>query len=424
MFFKFIFLIITLQIHINDSEDKSESIPVGVSIKQMEKTGGHICETKVQCTNNYNTPGCGEMCYPDNNRNIFYEYRFKGIQFQIYGTYDPHHGTFDIYLDNQKIGSVNQYRSTRSDYQLQYTSTIFQYDDHIVRIACRGDAFEFNKITFWPSLYAIRINSTEFEKTNWTPESDQVGGVREYIDSGKTNQASKSLRLTKFWVYGTECRWHQKMNVTFGDFESQINEYVDYGPSPNRRDNKLVFESPLLQLSTNSLIFSPQGTVTLSCVFYIDEPETIPISVSVSQLTKVSGTNQCQTSSEHVCPNDLSKPNCGERCWLTGNNLVTYEYSFIGEKFQVFGTYDNNHGNFSLFLDDKFLCFVDQKKPRLAFQLQYASDVIPYGNHKIRIAGNGKPYEINKIAFWPSVKAKRINASEFSKDSNWTPESD
>ena len=49
----------------------------------------------------------------------------------------------------------------RSLYVLQYTSDILPYGEHRIKIAAQEGDSEFYKLTYWPSVNSIRINSTE-----------------------------------------------------------------------------------------------------------------------------------------------------------------------------------------------------------------------------------------------------------------------
>ena len=57
----------------------------------------------------------------------------------------------------------------------------------------------------------------------------------------------------------------------------------------------------------------------------------------------------------------------------------------------------------------------------------YESDVFPYGEHSVSIRSK-KPdnqlYEIYKLVFWPSLKARRLNSTVFDKTDAWNTESD
>lgn len=132
----------------------------------------------------------------------------------------------------------------------------------------------------------------------------------------------------------------------------------------------------------------------------------------------ITGNISC-TIPDNDCDFNYSFP-CGKRCWTS---TAQFEYTFKGERFQIYGTYDPEHRNFDVYLDDKFVANVDQHSNRLLYQLQYTSDIFPYGKHTIKVI----PYdtiELFKFTYFPSVKAKRINITEFEIKGNWETEMD
>lgn len=65
----------------------------------------------------------------------------------------------------------------------------------------------------------------------------------------------------------------------------------------------------------------------------VPEDAPIPISIKVSQLTS-NGDKECSTPVTCPAEKEIDSP-CGEQCKSTGTNQVYYEYTFMGEGFQV-----------------------------------------------------------------------------------------
>lgn len=117
--------------------------------------------------------------------------------------------------------------------------------------------------------------------------------------------------------------------------------------------------------------------------------------------------------------------NCCKKCWSKGS-LLTYTYKFKGEKFQVFGTIDKSHKRFSIYLDDVFHARCDERygeKSQVLFTPFYTSGLLTYGEHTVMIQSE-EIFELVKMTYWVSIKAKRINSTQFSIPENWSIESD
>lgn len=98
------------------------------------------------------------------------------------------------------------------------------YGEHTIKLANRNEMYEISKIAFWPSLKAKKINVGDFQYNDeeWTEENDDVNGKRIYSKASNV-KLTKSITLSKFWVYGTKCDWHDRIKVKFGDIEEIIN---------------------------------------------------------------------------------------------------------------------------------------------------------------------------------------------------------
>ena len=67
-------------------------------------------------------------------------FSFTGTQAWIMGTIDPNHGTMDVYIDNEKITSVNTHNTVRDMNALLYTTPELEYGEHTVKMVCTQNA--------------------------------------------------------------------------------------------------------------------------------------------------------------------------------------------------------------------------------------------------------------------------------------------
>ena len=408
---------------IDEPIPKPLDIPISVSTLSISRTNT-ACSNTTTCPDSITNYPCGQNCWSDQKRAATHSYTFTGVRFQIYGTFDPNHRAYRVYCDDILLGTVNQKTTSRYMYKVQYTSGIFPYTQHTVRLV--GDAqndFEIYKIAYWPSLRAKRINISDFNKEGeWKTETDNVGGVRQYSNGGS---CKVQIQTNKFWLIGTKTSWHGQANVKFGNWSGSFSEH----DSGSRQDYLVVYESPEIEFISDELIITTSnGAVMLNCIYYLFEqpPKDIPVSIDPQSMI-VDGPKQC---SETVnCPdNTIPDYPCGNKCWSTDNNKVSYEYTFIGVKFQVFGTNAENHRNFSLYIDGEIEATISEKYGtggnRQNYWLLYTSGPLPYGQHTIKVAGVGFLYEISKFAYWVDLNAVRINASDFQLANTWNKQKD
>lgn len=132
-------------------------------------------------------------------------------------------------------------------------------------------------------------------------------------------------------------------------------------------------------------------------------------------------TGKCKVPPTYVeCPKkSLPTTPCGKTCWYNPTNAEqkddppTFEYTFKGERYQIYGKYDNDHGKFSLYLDGNFVQNISQytSGKDIPYALQYTSPILPYGEHKIKVQSVREKIEIYKFAYWQSVHAQRLNSN-------------
>ena len=69
-----------------------------------------------------------------------YQFKFKGTQFQIYSDADYFFGIADVYVDNVKVGTFDQYATGTVRQNLLYTSKVLSDGEHTVKIQLSGKA--------------------------------------------------------------------------------------------------------------------------------------------------------------------------------------------------------------------------------------------------------------------------------------------
>lgn len=331
-----------------------------------------------------------------------FEYTFNGEMFQIYGYHSPDHKSYDIYLDNVYITTINQFNLKNTGYVLDYSSNVYPYGKHTIR-AEGNETFSIHKFAFWPSCKAKRINITSFNLTgNWTAETDDIGGQRSYAQWGSA--ISSIFQANKLWIYGTKATWHRTASFSFGSYVSkQLNEQIEESEKP-REDFVLIYESPYFAYRKEKVVFQLHQAFLLNYIYYLDEPTS---AVAVFIPSALSADNK-ECSIPTVCSTDITNFPCGIIC-----RSNKFEYRFKGECFEVYGTHGSQLPSYNIYIDDILVYSPNQNtSPEGNYQLDYISYILPYGWHTIKAEGS-TAFSISSFAYWPSVNAKRINASDF-----------
>ena len=417
-----------------------EAVPISLGIKDMTITGSHTNTTKTcPSGNNVNDPAhyqCGILCKVTSGSLTC---SFIGVQFALIGTFGPELGVFDISVDGQTLPQINSYSETNQQYQILYTSSELEYKQHTVIMSSVGK-FELYKLIFWPSRNAKRLNMSDFtSKPSWEDQSDEIGGIRWYRNNAVNGQLAKtSLRCSKFWIYGTKCKWHGNCQFQFGSVSGAFDEHHDYGEGV-RRDYAMLYESDYFGISTNDFIFKKSSdTITINCIYYvaIEPPEqpqfpaAVGVSVGISQMT-ISGSHtnrthiSCPSTESGVAADKLKEPSnyqCGIITCMTSGSL---SYTFLGVKFEIIGTIGSQFGTFEVSIDNTITAQVDSRGDENPFSHLYMSPELEYGEHTVvmRVI-NGNKFEIHKLVYWPSLYAKRVNITDFYKPIKWTDQTD
>ena len=121
----------------------------------------------------------------------------------------------------------------------------------------------------------------------------------------------------------------------------------------------------------------------------------IPISIKIDNMI-ITGTIGCNDDTKCSHTEILDYP-CGKTCWSRNEHLATFECTFKGEGFQVYGTYSYHHGKCLIYLDNELFDTINQNSPNHKnFALMYTSRYLPYGEHTVKIVGIGE-FSISEI---------------------------
>jgi hypothetical protein len=74
-----------------------------------------------------------------NNKNDYFEVRFKGVKIDVYATVASHHGTGMATIDGGAESKVNYKATQRKEQVLVWSSPILQNREHVLRIRVNGD---------------------------------------------------------------------------------------------------------------------------------------------------------------------------------------------------------------------------------------------------------------------------------------------
>ncbi|KAK8881415.1 hypothetical protein M9Y10_004151 [Tritrichomonas musculus] len=300
--------------------------------------------------------------------------------------------------------------------------------------------FELYKFVYWPSLRAKRLNSSDFDhrEGRWHAQSDMIGGLRQYTsaDTGY-GMIRSTIPFSKVWIYGTKCGWCESFDLSIGD----INETLQLlqGNSKDRFDTLLLYETDEFVNDNYDIQFSSPADATLNFIYYIENPASspsptpraIPISIRLDQMNpqgdNLCSPNTCSDASDlNIDQIDINSPDfylCGMTC---NTSFGTFEYEFKGEKFGIIGTASPDFHSFKVKIDEGDIVDVNTHKATInKYSLLYVSPDLEYKEHTIKIEGVGEMFELYKFVYWPSLRAKRLNSSDFDhREGRWHTQSD
>ena len=433
-------------------------IPISVSLDQMETEGSIQCmfsedgnqfplSNRIDyaysnCNFIYlDSPDayqCGLRCTSTDGN---YSYSFRGIKFAIYGASNL--GPFDIEFNDIIIATVEK-KTTQNDFAFLYESEVYNINEHRVRIISKNSEYLIYKLVFWPSYGAQRINSTHFTREgNWLRQSDGIGGVVYYSQENGC-KANITVKCSQFWVYGITDSNLQEMTLSYNGNTIIISQHSD-----NRIEGALLYQSPKNSFSSYELFFTSSGASILYCIYcdtQIPQPTITPVPISVNiQNIGYSAFDQsqinlsCKTDKRESVPLDYSGDlycdldnldtraayQCGVICEV---QCITFVYKFKGVKVGIVGQKLSQSTLYIGIDHEPMYDHIEIKgSPQDEYETLYTSPDLPYGEHTFyfSIKQNNHDTRIFKVVYWPSLRAKRLNSSEFmTRTGIWTRESD
>lgn len=174
---------------------------------------------------------------------------------------------FALYLDEEFLTKINERADCNvSLFSHLYTSDLLSYGLHKVRIQGFGENFEFWKFTYWLSMKAKRINSTELVgASSWNRIRDDIGGIG--LRSNNINdKLSTSIYCTKFWLFGSYRNGNAQLEVKFGYYKETIDVSI------NEKLSLIHVSSDLKYTFDDLVITSLTKGVDVDCIYYLDEP--------------------------------------------------------------------------------------------------------------------------------------------------------
>lgn len=235
----------------NQDNIKVSSIPYSVSIDHMSPTNDFRCPIYFLTNNSTSKSLYKEKYLKYNNNNASYQYLFKGEKFELFGTFSPNHGKFDLYLDGKKIATINQNKRYKVVCTLQYSSKILLYRQHKIEIKSIGKPFEICHFSFWPSINAFRLNASEMQ-----------------ISDSHFLKESISLKCSKIWIFGRISNEYNDQ-ITFlldGKLKKLINKkiYIKNGCDFQYEANDFI-------LSNHKLDFLINGNSSINCIYFLTD---------------------------------------------------------------------------------------------------------------------------------------------------------
>lgn len=231
MFFAFFFTIFQ---GIQAAEPASTTIPLSVKIDQMEHSNTIQCTNIKQCqTGKEIDPICGKSCRASSSD--YFQYKFKGVQFQVYGTKNLNYGSIKISLSGIELATV-QINDGNQAHTLLYTSDVLEYGEHTIKVTGTGN-FEIHKFAYWPSVNSKRLNATDMgESGNWRHRTDEIGGIKAWTNTDSS--LAYTMPCTKIWIYGTKALNYGVLQVDFNNRQKKIDTSSD-----KAIDGVLLYES-------------------------------------------------------------------------------------------------------------------------------------------------------------------------------------
>lgn len=229
------------------------SIPYSISIDHMNPASDIRCSIFFLTTNSTSKNLYKEKYSKYNNNNASCQYLFKGEKLELFGTFSPSQGKFDLYLDGKKISTINHNKRHKVECTLQYSSKNLSYHQHKIEEKLIGKPFEICHFSFWPLINEFRLNASEMQISdscflNSTLKQNKKSSIsikclkisNEYNDQITFLLDEKLKKLIKKKNYIKNCC----------DFQYETNDFI---------------------LSNHKLDFLINGNASINCVYFLTD---------------------------------------------------------------------------------------------------------------------------------------------------------
>ncbi|AYF93755.1 alpha-L-fucosidase [Streptococcus koreensis] len=281
-------------------------------------------------------------------------YQFEGTKAYVVATVDPGHGEMDVYVDGQKLATVNTQSPTRKRSQKVYETPDLKAGSHTLTLVnSKGDAIATE------GIYALNNQEKglfEFAQPTLAVKKGEPAQIVVKRKGG--SKGSASLKLITEPGTGVHGKVYKDTNVTleFADGETEKTVQVPTLDFAGKATDVYDFKAKLLHPDQGSLVgFIPELTVQVMNEDLLPENRK-EVDDQDPKLHYSQGWN-------HETDNrDFSN---GTESWSSFNQVTDEEgkkhidvtITFKGTGVEVRGVVDPSHGLYSVTLDGKEMAF-------------------------------------------------------------------
>ena len=305
---------------------------------------------------------------------------FEGDQFVLTYTGYPNRGELDVYVDNIKVGTINQYNSSLA-WQQTWTSSGLNDGVHILKLVhLSGSVVDIDAIQIFqptPILGSGIYDDTDPAWTytgSWTALTTS-GPYNNTLHYSTTFNDSASLRFEGLSFI---------LTYTGNSNRGNVYVYVDdiYVATINQYRPTLTW-----QLTWTSPIFT-DGTHTLRLVHASGTYVGID-AIQIIQPTPLGPGTYDDTDSAWLYRGNWTAltttgPLNGTLHYSTNINDVAV-LAFQGSQFKLTYTGNSNRGNVYVYVDDIYVATINQYRPTLTWQLTWTSPIFTDGTHILKL---------------------------------------
>lgn len=186
--------------------------------------------------------------------------KFNGTKVWIVGTVDPNHGTADIYIDDQKVETINTYAAGRKLQQTLFTSDTLENKEHTIKIVPTNKAIGIDAALV---LDNGGKGMVDIEFSNYTMYEDSAINVKLVRAGGSNGTLTVNLAPNPGSAiqddYNTECGG----DVTFADGETEKTVRIETRRNTNATGNHYFTIDLTAKDSETVLGFNKSAKVTI-----------------------------------------------------------------------------------------------------------------------------------------------------------------